>query len=284
MVLYALQAVAGTLTIVEAVARQRGLDMTVVQQVKTPFTAGMLGLTAVVLVGQIWLWPLWRHRRQILARYVAPELDQLRQDLLNLSAVEAQLHLDIHHEAYANRAMVEEVAARGRAAGFSPARVALARMATSLLTFQRDNLLQDPGYGLVTSWADLMRDAAREIDQSMATIAWDQALRDGYVSQQVYLLLFLVLDSRTYREILLIKERPQVHAWHQQLADLIATVMQEHGHATPRSGTLARRATRGHGLARLRVRLASRRGGGVPGRSLGGRDDPGNPGEHTPTT
>ncbi len=284
MVLYALQAVAGTLTIVEAVARQRGLDMTVVQQVKTPFTAGMLGLTAVVLVGQIWLWPLWRHRRQILARYVAPELDQLRQDLLNLSAVEAQLHLDIHHEAYANRAMVEEVAARGRAAGFSPARVALARMATSLLTFQRDNLLQDPGYGLVTSWADLMRDAAREIDQSMATIAWDQALRDGYVSQQVYLLLFLVLDSRTYREILLIKERPQVHAWHQQLADLIATVMQEHGHATPRSGTLARRATRGHGLARLRVRLASRRGGAVPGRSLLFHDDPGNPGEHTPTT
>jgi hypothetical protein len=75
----------------------------------------------VVLVTQIWLWPLWRHRRQLLARYVEPELAQLRHDLLNLTAAEAELHLDIHHEAYANRAIVEEVMARCRAAGIPSA-------------------------------------------------------------------------------------------------------------------------------------------------------------------
>ena len=282
--LYGLQVVAGTLTIVEAVARQRGLDMTAVYRVKTPFTAGLLGLTAGVLVGQIWLWPLWRARRQILARYVAPELAQLRDDLLNLSAVEAQLHLDIHHEAYANRAIVEAVVARCQAVGISPMRCAMARMATSLITFQRDNLLQDPDYGLVTSWADLMQTAAQEIDQQMAANAWDQALRDGYVSQHVYLLMFLVLDSRAYREILLIKDRPQIDPWHQQLADIIATVMQEHGHATPRAGALAQRATQGHGLARLRAWLAFRRGGRVPGPSQGGHEGPDTPGAGTPTT
>jgi hypothetical protein len=160
----------------------------------------------------------------------------------------------------------------------------MARMAASLITFQRDNLLQDPDYGLVTSWADLMQTAAQEIDQQMAANAWDQALCDGYVSQHVYILMFLVLDSRAYREILLIKDRPQIHPWHQQLADIIATVMQEHGHATPRAGALAQRATPGHGLARLRAWLAFRRGGRVPGPSQGGHEGPDTPGACTPTT
>ena len=53
-----------------------------------------------------------------------------------------------------------------QAAGISPARGAIARMATILLTFQRDNLLQDPSYGLVTSWERLMEEAAAEIDQT----------------------------------------------------------------------------------------------------------------------
>ena len=74
--LYVLAGVAGTLTIVEAVGRHSGVDMAFVQQVKTPFTASVLTLNAVLLVGQIWLWPLWRHRRQLLARYVEPELIQ----------------------------------------------------------------------------------------------------------------------------------------------------------------------------------------------------------------
>src|SRR5262249_35991005 len=192
------------------------------------------------LVGHIWLRPLWRHRRQLLLRYLEPDLVQLRNDLLNLSAVEAELHLDIHHEAYANRALVEAVTARCRAAGIPPARVAIARMATSLITFQREQLRQDLSDSPVTSWDALMA-AAAEIDQTMATTAWHKALRDSYVSQHVYILMFLVLDSRAYREHLLLDEHPRVQPWHEWLADLIATVMQEHGHSTPRAVALAQR-------------------------------------------
>ncbi len=243
MVLYALSGVGGTFTIVEAVGRQQGWDMTGIPQVKAPLAILVSAAAVGVLVNQLWLRPLWRNRRQLLARYLQQELMQLRSDLLNLSAAEAELHLDIHHEAYANRAIVEAVAARCRAAGISPARSAIARMATSLLTFHRDNLLQDPSYGLVTSWESLMEEAAAEIDQAMAATAWERALRDSYVSQHVYIMMFLVLDCPAYREKLLIDERPRVQAWHEHLADLIATVMHEHGQPTPRFVALAQRGT-----------------------------------------
>jgi hypothetical protein len=183
---------------------------------------------------------------------------QLRNDLLNLSAAEAEIHLDIHHAAYANRTMVEAVAARCQAAGLSPARSAIARMATSLITFHRDNVIQDPGYGLVTSWEQLMEEAAAEIDQTMAATAWEKALRDSYVSQHVYTIMFLVLDSREYHAILLIDERPRVQAWHAQLADIIAMVMQEHGHTTPRAVALAQRAAEENIFARIRARWTFR--------------------------
>jgi len=243
MVLYALSGVGGTFTIVEAVGRQQGWDMTGIPQVKAPLAILVSAAAVGVLVNQLWLRPLWRNRRQLLARYLQQELMQLRSDLLNLSAAEAELHLDIHHEAYANRAIVEAVAARCRAAGISPARSAIARMATSLLTFHRDDLLQDPSYGLVTSWESLMEEAAAEIDQAMAATAWERALRDSYVSQHVYIMMFLVLDCPAYREKLLIDERPRVQAWHEPLADLIATVMHEHGQSTPRFVALAQRGT-----------------------------------------
>src|SRR5215813_9386817 len=59
---------------------------------------------------------------------------------------------------------------------------------------------------------ELTAAAAAEIDQAMAATAWEQALRDSYVSQQVYIIMFLVLESRTYREILLVHERPRIQA------------------------------------------------------------------------
>lgn len=74
-----------------------------------------------------------------------------------------------------------------------------------------------------------MEEAAAEIDQAMAATAWECALRDSYVSQHVYILMFLVLDCPAYREKLLIDERPRVQAWHEHLADIIATIMHEHG-------------------------------------------------------
>jgi hypothetical protein len=243
MVLYGLSALGGTFTIVEAVGRQQGWDVTGIPQVKAPLAILVSAAAVGVLVTQIWLRPLWRHRRQWLARYLQADLVQLRNDLLNLSAEEAERHLDIHHTAYANRAIVEAVAARCHAAGISPARNAIARMATCLLTFHRENLLQDPGYGRVTSWESLMEAAAEEIDQAMATTAWERALRDSYVSQHVYTIMFLVLDSPAYREKLLIDERPRVQVWHEQLADMIATVMQEHGQSTPRWVSLSQRQT-----------------------------------------
>ena len=284
LLLYSATGLIGTLTIVESVGRHRSLDMAVVQQGRIAFTTWVIAGTAVVLVGQIWLRPLWRQRRQLLARYVAPELAQLRHDLLNLTAAQAELHLDIHHVAYTNRAIVDDVVARCRAAGIRPARVAMARMATSLLTFHRDNLLQDPSYGLVTSWEDLTEEAATEMDQAMARTAWEQALRDGYITQQVYILMFLVLDSRTYREILLIDERPRVEGWHQQLADLIATVLHAHGHATPRYGQVALQTTQGHRLAWLRARRTATGRAARAGQSLHGREDERHRGEGTPTT
>ena len=247
MVLYALSALGGTFTIVEAVGRQQGWDVTGIPQVKAPLAMLVSAAAVGVLVTQIWLRPLWRHRRQWLARYLQADLMQLRNDLLNLSAAQAELYLDIHHTAYANRTIVEAVAAQCHAAGIRPARHAIARMATCLLTFQRDNLLQDPSYGRITSWDSLMEEAAAEIDQAMAMTAWERALRDSYVSQHVYIVMFLVLDSPAYREKLLIDERPRVQAWHEQLADMIATVMQEHGQSTPRGVALAQR-----GMARKR--------------------------------
>jgi hypothetical protein len=243
LVLYALSALGGTFTIVEAVGRQQGWDVTGIPHVKAPMAIVASAATVGVLVTQIWLRPLWRHRRQWLARYLQPDLVQLRNDLLNLSAAQAELHLDIHHTAYANRTIVEAVAARCHAADISPARSAIARMATCLLTFHRDNLLQDPSYGRVTSWENLLEEAAAEIDQVMATTAWERALRDSYVSQHVYIVMFLVLDCPAYREKLLIDERPRVQAWHEQLADLISTVMQEHGQSTPRFAALGQRGT-----------------------------------------
>jgi hypothetical protein len=279
LVLYVLTGVPGSMTMLESLARHRGLDMAVMQQVRITFTVLLLTGIAVVLAVQIWLWPLWRHRRQLLLRYIEPELVQLRNDLLNLSAEEAELHLDIHHESYANRAIVEAVAARCRAAGISPARSAIARMATSLLTFHRDNVLQDTSDGLVTSWEDLMADAAAELDQGMALTAWEKALRDGYIAQHVYTIMFLVLDRPAFRERLLIDEHPRAEAWHQHLADLIATVMHAHGHATPRHETLARRAVPAHRLARLRARLASTWRGAMAGLSRRFRAAAGNQGE-----
>ena len=246
MVLYALSGMAGTLTMAEAVGHHQGWDMTVITRVKGPFTLLVTAAALGLWGGQLWLRPLWRQRRQLLARYVAPELTQLRHDLLNLSAAQAALHLDIHQEAYANRAIVVAVVARCQAAGVSSPRVAMARMAASLLTFQRANVLNDPSYDPDTSWAALTEEAAAEIDKVMALTAWEKALRESYVSQHVYILMFLVLDSPGYREQLLIDERPRIEAWHQQVADLIATVMHEHGHATPRSVAMARRETTPH--------------------------------------
>jgi hypothetical protein len=284
LVLYVLTGVPGSMTMLEAVARHRGLDMAVMQQVRITFTVIVLLATALVLAGQIWLWPLWRHRHQLLLRYVEPELVRLRNELLNLSAVEAERHLDLSYAASANRAIVDDVAARCRAAGISPARVAMARMATTLITCHRDNLLQDPGYGLVTSWEALREEAATAIDEAMARTAWDHALREGYVSQQVYILMFLVLDSRAFREILLIKERPRVEPWHQQVADLIATVMHEHGHATPHAGTVAQRSAPRHPLVRRWARWVSRWGSTVRGWSRWGHEAPDHGRERPPTT
>jgi hypothetical protein len=264
IVLYALSGVAGTLTLVEAVGHNRGVDMTVIAQAKAPFAMLVTAASVGAIGCQLWLRPLWRNRRQLLLRYLEPELVQLRNDLLNLSAAEAELHLDIHHEAYANRAIVEDIVGHCRTAGMRPARQAIARLAASLITFQRDNVIQDPSYGLVTSWEAVMEEAATEIDQTMAMTAWEKAIRDVYVYQHVYIIMFLVLDRREYRDILLINERPRVQTWHEQLADLIATVMHEHGQSTPRYNTLARRAAQGNRLARIRARLASRQPGTTP--------------------
>jgi hypothetical protein len=278
LVLYVLTGVPGSMTMLESVARHRGLDMAVMQQVRITFTVILLTGIVVVLAVQIWLWPLWRQCRQRLARYVEPELTQLRNDLLNLSAVQAALQLDIHQEAYANRTIVEAVAARCRGAGVSQPRMAMARMATSLLTFQRTNILKDPLYDPETSWATLTEEAAAEIDTMMALTAWQKAMRESYVSQNVYILMFLVLDSPAYREELLIDELPRIAAWHQQLADLIATVMHEHGHATPRYATLAQRTHRRQRHARWvsRWRQAMARLG-LPARDAAERADDGTP-------
>jgi hypothetical protein len=268
VVLYTLTVSLGMCIIVEAVGHNRGMDMATVHQMNTLSKVFVPAAAVCFLLGQLWLWPLWRQRRQLLLRYLEPELVQLRHDLLNLSAAEAEIHLDIHHAAYANRAIVEDVVRHCRTAGIRPARQAIARMAACLLTFQRDNLIQDPGYGRVTSWDTLMEDAAAEIDQVMAMTAWEKALRDAHVYQQVYVIMFLVLDRREFREIMLIQERPRIQAWHRAVADIIVTVMHVHGQSTPRYDTMVRRALQGDGFSRLCARLMRRRDSAMPGLDL----------------
>jgi hypothetical protein len=60
IVMYVLTGVPGLMTMIEAVARHRSLEMAVMQQVHITFTVLVLTGTAVVLAVQIWLWPLWR--------------------------------------------------------------------------------------------------------------------------------------------------------------------------------------------------------------------------------
>jgi hypothetical protein len=240
--LYGLSAVAGTLTVVETVGRRHGVDVTAVPQIKARLAIVLTAVTVGLLAFQLWLRPLWRQRRAWLARYVAPELLQVREDVLNLTAMEAELHLDMQHEAYAHRAMVEAVEARCDAAGIATARKAIARMAVILLTMQRVHMLEDASYSHAKSWDELMTEAAAEINQAMAATAWERAMQDSYIYQHVYLLLFLVLDAPAYRATLLVQPAPRkVQPWHAQLADLIAQVMQEHGQGTPRAEALARR-------------------------------------------
>ncbi|MGE3541365.1 MAG: hypothetical protein AB7N91_28520 [Candidatus Tectimicrobiota bacterium] len=246
LILYVLSAVAGTLTMIEALGRWQGFDVTAVPQVKARLAIMLAAATVCVLANQLWLRPLWRHRRQLLARYVEPELLQVREDVLNLTAIEAEFHLDIQYEAYAHRAIVEAVEARCDAIGIATARRAIVRMAVILLTMQREHMLEDPGYGLAKSWDDLMVEAAAEIDQQIAATAWARAMQDSYIYQHVYILVFLVLDSPAFRAKLLINQSPQkIQSWHKALADLIATVMQEHGQATPRGNALAERKVTG---------------------------------------
>jgi hypothetical protein len=156
-------------------------------------------------------------------------------------------------------------------------------MAASLLTFQRTNMLKDPIYDPDTSWKTLTEEAAAEIDKMMALTAWQKAMRESYVSQDVYILMFLVLDSPAYREQLLVDERPRVAAWHQTLADLIATVMHEHGQSTPRSVALAQQSAPGSRLARLRARLTSRWGGTASAIGKSAQDKAGQEGDRRPT-
>jgi hypothetical protein len=145
--------------------------------------------------------------------------------------------------------MVEAVAARCQAAGISPARRAIAawRPASDL-----HRASADPSYGLVTSWK--AEDAA-EIDQTMAATA-------GPLTRQlrgpacVYPHVPCPRFARVPRA-LLIDERPQIR-WHAQLVDLIATVMLEHGHTTPRVVTLVQRGTAGTPWARIRARWATK--------------------------
>ena len=94
--------------------------------------------------------------------------------------------------------------------------------------------------------------------------------------------MFLVLNCRAYQEILLIDEHPRVQAWHQQLAEIIATVMHQRAHATPRYGTLARRAAEGNGVSRIRTMRAGRWVGAVPALGKPARDAAGSSDDREP--
>src|SRR5262249_57897342 len=74
MVLYALSGVGGILTVVEALEHKTGVDIALIQQAKAPFATLLIAATVCVLVGHIWLRPLWCQRRQLLLRYLEPEL------------------------------------------------------------------------------------------------------------------------------------------------------------------------------------------------------------------
>src|SRR5688572_28490373 len=99
-----------------------------------------------------------------------------------------------------------------------------------------------------------MTEATEKIDQNMAFNAWERARQDSAIYQDIYMLMFLVLDSPSFRETLLINESPHnMQPWHEALADLIATVMKDHEQSTPRAVALAQRRIPGHPSVQRRV-------------------------------
>ncbi len=84
VLLYLLSAVAGTLTVAEAVGRQQGFDVAKVPQVKAHLALLLIAATGCIFAYQLWLRPFWRQWRQWLVRYVAPDLLQLQDNLLQI--------------------------------------------------------------------------------------------------------------------------------------------------------------------------------------------------------
>jgi hypothetical protein len=82
--------------------------------------------------------------------------------------------------------------------------------------------------------------------------------------------------------MLLIQERPRIQAWHDTVADLIATVMHEHGQSTPRYEAMARRG--GWETVLTRLRPVGRQSDAGRDPDLSARDDAGSPEDRRRTT
>jgi hypothetical protein len=99
----------------------------------------------------------------------------------------------------------------------------------------------------------------------------------------MYIIMFLVLDCAPFRDVLLIDERPRIEPWHRQIAEIIATVMHNHGQPTPLYERMARRPVPRGIAGWIRARLASRRYGSVSRLGMPSSDEPGSHGYHEPT-
>ena len=154
-----------------------------------------------------------------------PELVRLRNDLLNLSAAEAELHLDIHRTAHATRVMVDAVAARCRAAGIPPPgwRSPGWRRASCLSA-----RASPPGPLAGHLWEALMETGPEEWTRRRRS-AWHRASATARRQPALYRHVSRP-RSRAYREHAAGRTAPG-QSWHAQLANIIATVMQGTGTA-----------------------------------------------------
>ncbi len=229
IVLFLAAMVPGLVTVAEATARHLGRSGAGAYDAKMPVTVTVVGLGVLLVLIQVFVWPLWEHRKELALRYARPEWLKLRGDIVDLIVYNDQKETENHSEVYANRQIVDAVDVRCVADDETPEDCKLSVEATRAITNRRANVIDDPDNVEAESWDDVSEDMRRATDELLAGAAWDYVGRQIYFLSDKMLLIALVLGPDHWRE----QDHREPDARHWRLARRIATVMGEFGQPTP---------------------------------------------------